>query len=90
MQWYESSAFRTICVLGPREWSLSPDTLHDHFPLNLDAVSRDNIGMPGLAKYFKDGSDEERDHAQLLITFQVLHIWNSPTWLLCKLTFKQY
>jgi ferritin heavy chain len=31
---------------------------------------RDNIGMPGLAKYFKDGSDEERDHAQLLITFQ--------------------
>ena len=27
--------------------------------------------MPGLAKYFKDGSDEERDHAQLLITFQV-------------------
>jgi len=31
---------------------------------------RDNVGMPGLAKYFKDGSDEERDHAQLLITFQ--------------------
>merc|ERR1712130_878376 len=31
---------------------------------------RDNVGMPGLAKYFKDGSDEERDHAQLLITCQ--------------------
>lgn len=31
---------------------------------------RDNVGMPGLAKYFKDASDEERDHAQLLVTFQ--------------------
>jgi ferritin heavy chain len=31
---------------------------------------RDNVGLPGLAKYFKDGSDEERDHAQLLVTFQ--------------------
>lgn len=31
---------------------------------------RDNVGLPGLAKYFKDGSDEERDHAQLLISFQ--------------------
>jgi len=34
-------------------------------------VHRDNVGLPGLAKYFKDGSDEERDHAQLLVTFQV-------------------
>ena len=34
-------------------------------------LCRDNVGLPGLAKYFKDGSDEERDHAQLLISFQV-------------------
>ena len=32
---------------------------------------RDNVGLPGLAKYFKDGSDEEKDHTQMLITFQV-------------------
>ena len=34
--------------------------------------------MPGLAKYFKDGSDEERDHAQMLVTFQV-RLWCSNT-----------
>lgn len=28
--------------------------------------------MPGLAKYFKEASDEERDHAQILVTFQVV------------------
>lgn len=31
---------------------------------------RDNVGLTGLAKYFKDASDEEREHAQLLLTFQ--------------------
>ena len=34
------------------------------------ALCRDNIGLPGLAKFFKEGSDEEREHAQMLITFQ--------------------
>lgn len=29
------------------------------------------MGLPGLAKYFKASSDEERDHAQLLIDYQV-------------------
>lgn len=31
---------------------------------------RDNVGLPGLAKYFKDSSDEERQHAQLLMEYQ--------------------
>eukprot|EP00199_Chlamydomonas_sp_CCMP681_P005467 CAMPEP_0119109564 /NCGR_PEP_ID=MMETSP1180-20130426/20553_1 /TAXON_ID=3052 ORGANISM="Chlamydomonas cf sp, Strain CCMP681" /NCGR_SAMPLE_ID=MMETSP1180 /ASSEMBLY_ACC=CAM_ASM_000741 /LENGTH=239 /DNA_ID=CAMNT_0007095395 /DNA_START=30 /DNA_END=749 /DNA_ORIENTATION=- len=31
---------------------------------------RDNIGLPGFAKYFKDGSDEERGHAELLMRYQ--------------------
>lgn len=32
---------------------------------------RDNVGLPGFAKYFKDASDEERGHAHLLMEFQV-------------------
>lgn len=32
---------------------------------------RDNIGLPGMAQYFKEASEEEREHAQMLITFQV-------------------
>lgn len=31
---------------------------------------RDNVSLPGLAKYFRDESGDERDHAQLLIDFQ--------------------
>lgn len=31
---------------------------------------RDNVGLPGFAKYFKEASDEERDHAELLIKYQ--------------------
>ena len=27
--------------------------------------------MPGFAKYFKKASDEERDHAQLFMDYQV-------------------
>ena len=33
--------------------------------------NRDNVGLPGLAKYFQHESDSEREHAQLLINFQV-------------------
>ncbi len=33
---------------------------------------RDTVGLPGFAKYFKDASEEERGHAQLLMDFQVL------------------
>lgn len=32
---------------------------------------RDNVGLPGFAKYFKDESDEERGHAELLMKYQV-------------------
>lgn len=31
---------------------------------------RDNVGLPGLAKYFKDGSEEEREHAEMLMAYQ--------------------
>lgn len=31
---------------------------------------RDNVGLPGLAKYFKESSAEEREHAQLLMEYQ--------------------
>lgn len=31
---------------------------------------RDNVALPGFAKYFKDASDEERDHAEKLMKYQ--------------------
>lgn len=31
---------------------------------------RDNVGLPGMAKFFKDGSLEEREHAELLMEYQ--------------------
>lgn len=31
---------------------------------------RDNVGLPGFAKYFKDGSDEERMHAETFMRYQ--------------------
>ena len=31
---------------------------------------RDNVSLPGLAKYFREQSLEERGHAQRLIDFQ--------------------
>jgi Ferritin-like domain len=31
---------------------------------------RDNVGLPGFAAFFKAASEEERGHAQLLITYQ--------------------
>eukprot|EP00197_Chlamydomonas_leiostraca_P003851 CAMPEP_0202865960 /NCGR_PEP_ID=MMETSP1391-20130828/6787_1 /ASSEMBLY_ACC=CAM_ASM_000867 /TAXON_ID=1034604 /ORGANISM="Chlamydomonas leiostraca, Strain SAG 11-49" /LENGTH=248 /DNA_ID=CAMNT_0049545851 /DNA_START=24 /DNA_END=770 /DNA_ORIENTATION=- len=31
---------------------------------------RDNVGLTGLAKYFKAASDEEREHAELLMAYQ--------------------
>ena len=33
--------------------------------------SRDNVALPGFAAFFKDGSEEERGHAELLMDFQV-------------------
>lgn len=35
---------------------------------------RDNVGLPGFAKYFKDESDEERGHAELLMKYQVCRV----------------
>lgn len=31
---------------------------------------RDNVGLPGMAKYFKESSEEERGHAETLMNFQ--------------------
>ncbi|GFR40570.1 hypothetical protein Agub_g1148 [Astrephomene gubernaculifera] len=31
---------------------------------------RDNVALPGLAAFFKAGSDEEREHAELLMEYQ--------------------
>lgn len=31
---------------------------------------RDNVGLPGFAKFFKDSSDEERGHAEKLMKYQ--------------------
>ena len=31
---------------------------------------RDNVGLPGFAKYFKESSDEERMHAEMLMKYQ--------------------
>ena len=32
---------------------------------------RDNVALPGLAKYFKDASVEEREHAEMMMEYQV-------------------
>eukprot|EP00892_Ulva_mutabilis_P007974 jgi/Ulvmu1/5549/UM023_0085.1 len=37
--------------------------LHSYF-------NRDNVGLPGFAKFFSEASDEEREHAQLLMDYQ--------------------
>jgi ferritin heavy chain len=31
---------------------------------------RDNVGLPGFAKFFKEASSEEREHAEKLMEFQ--------------------
>lgn len=31
---------------------------------------RDNVGLPGFAKYFKEASEEEREHAEKLMKYQ--------------------
>lgn len=31
---------------------------------------RDNVGLPGFAAFFKAASDEEREHAELLMDYQ--------------------
>lgn len=33
--------------------------------------SRDNVALPGFAAFFKAGSEEEREHAELLMDYQV-------------------
>ena len=34
--------------------------------------ARDNVALPGLAKHFKHESDEEREHAEMLMDYQVM------------------
>ena len=33
--------------------------------------SRDNVALPGFAAFFKEGSEEERGHAEMLMDYQV-------------------
>ncbi|XP_019713616.1 ferritin, middle subunit-like, partial [Hippocampus comes] len=42
------------------------------FVLNLQAFyfSRDDIALPGFAHFFKENSEEEREHADKLLAFQ--------------------
>ena len=53
-------------------------------------ADRDNVGLPGFAAWFKDESDGERDHAQLLLNFQVrcpMMVCQSvsvPVWSWCR------
>lgn len=43
---------------------------------------RDNIALPGFAKFFKESSDEEREHAELLMKYQVMSLRSEDTTLL--------
>ena len=52
--------------------SMLSTTFHMYIMLSHSYFNRDNVGLPGLAKYFKDSSDEEREHAQLLMNLQVI------------------
>lgn len=38
-------------------------SMHSYF-------DRDNVGLPGFAKFFKNAAEEERGHAQLLMQYQ--------------------
>ncbi|KAI9220796.1 ferritin-like superfamily [Blastocladiella britannica] len=43
-----------------------------HIYLSIHAYfARDSVSLPGLAKFFKDSSDEEREHAQKMIDYQL-------------------
>lgn len=46
--------------------------------------ARDNVALPGLAAYFKESSAEEREHAELLMDYQVQYM--SPTMTTCYLS----
>ena len=40
--------------------------------------NRDNVALPGFVTYFRDASIEERDHAQMLMDFQVRSVYADP------------
>lgn len=41
-----------------------------HFYLQAFYFSRDDVALPGFAHFFKENSDEEREHAEKLLSFQ--------------------
>lgn len=47
-------------------------------------ADRDNVGLPGFAAWFKEESDGERDHAQLLLNFQVRLACHQPGVFRCQ------
>ena len=40
-------------------------------PLQSYYFDRDDVALPGFAKYFKKSADEEKEHAEKLMKFQV-------------------
>lgn len=40
------------------------------FYLQAFYFSRDDVALPGFAHFFKENSDEEREHAEKLLSFQ--------------------
>lgn len=79
--WFHSPAVRLApCLMTPPA-ALSFPSSHLHAPhlqFNMSYVysamgeffDRDTVGLPGLAKYFRESSDEERGHAQQLMRLQ--------------------
>lgn len=47
----------------PKNNSYVYHALHAYF-------DRDNVALPGIAKFFKEASDEEREHAHKLVSYQ--------------------
>lgn len=49
---------------------LVPPTPRLQYHAMASYFDRDDVSLPGFAKYFRDQADDERGHAQKLIDFQ--------------------
>ena len=69
----------SLCTCACQRISSSPNSFLCSIEMNMSYIyhaiynyfSRDNVALPGLAKYFLDESHAEREHAQMLMDFQV-------------------
>ncbi|KAJ3366984.1 Stores iron in a soluble, non-toxic, readily available form [Allomyces javanicus] len=63
--------YHDACIEGLNQ-QINMELKASHIYLSLHAYfSRDNIALPGLAHFFKESSDEEREHAQKMIDYQI-------------------